>query len=514
MNVTAPLHRATQQRPGEPLTIFGDRVRTVAESSARVAALAGGLRGLGVAPGDRVGILALNSDRYHEFLLAVPWLGAAVNPVNIRWAPAEIAFSLTDCDTSVLFVDDTFTAHAGSLRPMVPGLRTLVHCGEAPTPPGMIAYEELAGADPIEDASAGGGDLYGVFYTGGTTGQPKGVKLSHDNLLVSALGSLATTDVIGRGGVLLHAAPLFHLAGVAAWLCGMLTGSTHLILPAFAPGPVAAAIARHQVTDAALVPTMIQTVADDPVTTTADLSSVRHVMYGASPIAQAVLDRARARMPNARFTQAYGMTELGPVATLLAAEEHEDGVHTGSAGRAASHAEVAIAGPDGTRLPAREVGEVVVRGDNVMLGYWNRPDDTTDAVRGGWMHTGDAGYLDERGYLFIVDRIKDMIVTGGENVYSAEVEKALAAHPAVATCAVVGVPDARWGERVHAVVVAAAGRAVDENELAGFCRARIAAYKVPRSFSFVTDLPLSAAGKVLKRKLREPYWQGAKRQVH
>lgn len=276
---------------------------------------------------------------------------------------------------------------------------------------------------------------------------------------------------------------------------------------------MAAAISEHKVTDVLLVPTMIQMLIEAPETADADLTSVQRVIYGASPISRAVLERARKRMESAAFIQAYGMTELAPVATLLTPADHEDPSLTRSAGRAAAHAEIAVVGPDDHELPRGQVGEVIVRGDNVMAGYWNKPEQTAAALRGGWMHTGDAGYLDDRGYLFIVDRLKDMIITGGENVYSAEVENALAGHPDVAACAVIGVPDARWGERVHAVVVLQPGREATGEQLREFCRSQIAGYKLPRSVAFVDALPISSAGKVLKRELRRQYWDTADRNV-
>jgi acyl-CoA synthetase (AMP-forming)/AMP-acid ligase II len=219
-------------------------------------------------------------------------------------------------------------------------------------------------------------------------------------------------------------------------------------------------------------------------------------------------------LPNAQFTQLYGMTELSPVATVLTPADHEDPVRCRSAGRAAAHAEVGVVGPDDTALPRGQVGEIVVRGANVMLGYWDRPAETAEALRGGWMHTGDGGYMDEAGYVYLADRIKDVIITGGENVYSIEVENVICQHPAVATAAVIGVPDDNWGERVHAVVVPAAGQTVTLDELATFCKEQIAGYKTPRSLELVEALPLSAAGKVLKRELRRPYWEGQDRAVH
>jgi acyl-CoA synthetase (AMP-forming)/AMP-acid ligase II len=506
MYVTQALHRTVQQEPGRPLTIYTDRTRTAAQSADRVARLAGALRSIGVGPGDRVGIMALNSDRYHEFLLAAPWADAVVNPINIRWSPAEVAYSLADCDTRALLVDDAFAATVPELRDRVPQLRTVIFCGDGPAPAGTLDYETLiAGHGPIADVRRGGDDLYGVFYTAGTTGKPRGVMLSHTAMLVSAMGSLTGVDMLTRGGRLLHAAPMFHLADICAWTMGMLTGSTHVIVPAFTPAGVAAAISEHKVTDTLLVPTMIQMLLDSPDAAGADLTSVRRVVYGASPISPTVLERARKRMESAGFVQAYGMTELAPVATLLSPSDHDDPALARAAGRAAAHVEVRIVDAEDTPVPTGQVGEVVVRGDNVMTGYWNKPEETAVALRGGWMHTGDGGYMDGRGYVFIVDRIKDMIITGGENVYSVEVENAIAQHDAVAACAVIGVPDQRWGECVHAVVVLRPGRQVTARELRDFCREHIAGYKIPGSVAFADELPVSGAGKILKRELRRQY---------
>ncbi len=514
MYLTQSLHRNLQQDPRRPATIYQDRVRTVAESTDRIARLAGALKTLGVQRGDRVGILALNSDRYQEYFYAVPWIGAALNPVNIRWSPAEIAYSLIDSGTRVLLVDDAFAPVIPALRKQFPELATVIHCGDGEQPPATLSYEELiAGHDPVEDSRTGGDELLGVFYTGGTTGHPKGVMLSHDNLLVSSIGSLASGQFVSSGGRLLHAAPLFHLAGIAAWAAGTQVSSTNVIVPFFNPADVMAAIALHQVTDALLVPTMIQMLVDDPAVGDHDMSSLLHLIYGASPISEALLKRARKVFPAAGFTQAYGMTELSPCATLLTPADHGDPALHRSAGRAAPHTEVRIVDADGVEVPRGDVGEVVVRGDNVMLGYWNRPQDTAAAVHDGWMHTGDGGRMDDRGYVFIVDRIKDMIITGGENVYSAEVENALSSHQAVAACAVIGVPDADWGERVHAVVVLLPGHQVTDDEIRVHCKTLIAGYKAPRTVDFVEALPMSGAGKILKRELRKQYWTDEGSQV-
>jgi acyl-CoA synthetase (AMP-forming)/AMP-acid ligase II len=512
MQLTQGIHRNAQQTPDRPATICGDRVRTWAESKDRVARLAAGLLAHGVAPGDRVAIVSLNSDHYHEALLATWWAGAVVNPVNIRWSPAEIAYSLVDSETRVVVVDDTFAAALPAIREGAPGLKTIVHAGTGATPDGAVSLEELVTSDPVDDARRGGSDLAGVFYTGGTTGFPKGVMLSHQAMLVSTLGS-AAAGAFAPNARLLHAAPMFHLADLAAWNGTNALGGTHVIIPMFTPDGVLTAIAEHGITDALLVPTMLQMLVDAPGFADADLSSLRRVLYGASPIAASLLERILTSLPSLRLTQAYGMTELAPVATVLTHEDHQVERLRRAAGRAAPHAEVIIADPDGVEVPRGEVGEILVRGAHVMDGYWGRPDDTAEALLGGWMHTGDGGRMDDEGYVYIVDRIKDMIVSGGENVYSAEVENALASHPAVATSAVIGVPDPEWGERVHAVVVLRPGMTTTADELREHAKSLIAGYKAPRSAEFVDALPLSGAGKVLKRDLRAPYWEGTERGV-
>ncbi|NKQ54184.1 long-chain fatty acid--CoA ligase [Amycolatopsis sp. K13G38] len=506
MSLTLGLHRALQQTPDAVMTVYGRRTRTVREVAARVARLAGALRDLGVGAGDRVAMLSLNSDRYHEYLLAVPWAGAVLNPVNIRWSIREIAHSLADSDSRVVLVDDAFAPLVPGLRERYPQLRTVIHCGDAATPADALSYEDLLDStDPVEDARRSGGELAGLFYTGGTTGFPKGVMLSHTNLVTSALGAAGTGFMYRPGARLLHAAPMFHLADLSGWIAVTLLGGTHIIVPAFDPVAVLSAIERHRVTEVLLVPVMIQALIDHPDLDRHDLSSVRAVLYGASPIARPALERAMAALPNAGFTQAYGMTELAPIATLLGPDDHRLPGLLSSAGRAAPHAEVRVVGPDGDPVPTGTVGEVVVRGDAVMLGYWNQPAETRAALRHGWMHTGDGGYLDENGYLFIADRIKDMIVSGGENVYSVEVENVIAAHPAVAACAVIGVPDETWGERVHAVIVRRQGADVTADEIRAHTKALIAGYKAPRTVDFAESLPVSGAGKVLKRELRKRY---------
>jgi acyl-CoA synthetase (AMP-forming)/AMP-acid ligase II len=311
---------------------------------------------------------------------------------------------------------------------------------------------------------------------------------------------------------------MFHLADMGMAMPHWFEGNTHSIIPAFNPELVLDAFECDRVTHVLLVPVMIQMLVDHPaIRKPRDLSALHMIAYGASPMPEAVLERAMASFPGVEFVQAYGMTELSPVATVNPAWTHTaEGRKLGklrSAGRASYCCEVRIVDAQGQEVPRGTVGEVVVRGANVMQGYWNKPEQTAAAVRDGWMHTGDGAYMDDDGFIFIVDRMKDMIISGGENVYSAEVENALVQHPAVAACAVVAIPSDQWGESVHAVVVRKPGDEVSAESLIEHCKSLIAGYKCPRSVDFVDALPLSAAGKVLKTKLREPFWRGRERAV-
>ncbi|WP_030613042.1 long-chain-fatty-acid--CoA ligase [Streptomyces sclerotialus] len=505
MYLTQPLHRARQQYPDRTATVHGGRARDFATHVDRVARLAAGLRALGVTSGDRVAMYALNSDRYLEHLMAVPWADAVLAPVNTRWAAPEVALALNDCDARVLIVDDAFAGTVPALRENCPGVRQVVYAGEGPAPEGCWDYEELIAASaPVPDARRQGDALAALFYTGGTTGAPKGVMLSHTNLLTSALGCLASGFLATPGGRFLHTAPMFHLGDLAHWVMQSVAGNTQVTLPGFDPPALLSALPEHGVTDLFLVPTMLRLLLDHPDFDPKALAGLRRLVYAASPMPRELLDRVVRLLPHVELVQAYGMTELSPAVTLLGPADH-GGPHRYSAGRAAPHAEVRVATSDGEEAPAGQVGEILCRGGHVMQGYWGMPGPTTEAVRDGWMHTGDAGFLDPDGYLYVVDRIKDMIITGGENVWSAEVEDALHAHPCVSSCAVIGVPDDRYGERVHAVVVPAPGRRPTAAELDAHLRSRLAGYKVPRGYDFLDELPLSGAGKVLKHRLRDRY---------
>jgi long-chain acyl-CoA synthetase len=517
--MTQGLHRAVQRHPHKVATICGERRRTYRELAERVARLAAALQKLGMTRGDRVGMLALNSDRYLEFYLGTWWSGGVVNPVNIRWSASEIAYSLDDCETQIVLIDDRFKDLADELRTRSRSLRTLVYAGDGETPPGMLNYERLLSeAAPVSDARNGGRDLAAVMYTGGTTGFPKGVMLSHDNLASSALSFICEGAAHSDGNALL-VAPMFHAACGALMNSNIMVGGTYVIAPMFTPQGTLQVIQQHRVTHMLLVPTMIQMLIDHPDAAKYDTSSVRLLAYGGSVISEAVLKRAMKFFPDTAFVQVYGMTEMSPCMTHLTAADHRSdkpGILR-SAGRANLTTQVRVVDSQGAEVPCGTVGEVAVSGPGVMLGYWNKPEQTAATVRDGWLHTGDGGLMDEEGYLFIVDRLKDMIVSGGENVYSAEVENALAQHPAVAISAVIGIPSEQWGEAVHAVVVLKpnAERANELGaELLQHCRRLIAGYKCPRSVEFRDALPMTGAGKIQKAELRKPYWEGKGRTVN
>ncbi len=515
--LTQAVHRALQQRPDAAATVFGSRRRTWREFADRVARLAGALQQLGMKRDDRVGMLALNSDRYLEYYYAVMWGGGVANPCNTRWSVPEIVYSLDDCTTTILLIDDAFLRHREAITAASRSVKTLIYVGDGEVPAGMASYEAILGAaSPVADAHRSGEDLAGVFYTGGTTGSPKGVMLTHSNIYASAL-ALSAAVPHTAAPVFLHAAPMFHMADTAGGMTYALRGATHTFIPTFTPAAMLQCIEDARVTATLIVPTMVQMTVDSSEVARFDTSSVTDILYGASAISEAVLQRALKVLPGARFTQAYGMTELSPVATILGHERHTlAGPLAGklrAAGCACEGTEVKIFAPDETEVARGTIGEICVRGPHVMKGYWNQPALTAETLRGGWMHTGDGGYMDDEGFVFVVDRIKDMIVSGGENVYSAEVENALMQHPAIMMCAVIAVPDARWGERVHAVLVAKPGAEIREPEIVEHCAARIAKYKCPRSIEVREALPISGAGKILKKELREPYWRGVSRGV-
>ncbi len=492
-----PLEHAVRVHADRLAVVDGDLRLSYRELGARVACLGGGLDALGTVPGDRVAVLAGNTAAHLECWLAVPAYGRVIVSLNHRLAPRELAFMVADAGARVLVVDDERLEVGRSL-----GVDTLVYAGRGPCPPGCVAYAELLAAASAAPPALAPDTLAAISYTGGTTGRPKGVMLSHGNLLANAQHFLYT-DALEPADRYLHAGPLFHVADSTMVACLTWAGGAHVMLGRFSVPDFVEAIEREGVTLIVLVPTMIRMLLDHLDEQPAALASVRLLHYAAAPMPAALLARAR-RTLRCAFLHGYGMTEAAPGVTYLSPAEHERGTHLESVGHAIPGVQVSVRDPLGAPLPDGEVGEVCVRGPNVMLGYWNRPDATAEVLGDdGWYRTGDAGRLDS-GHLYLVDRLRDVIISGGENVYSIEVEAAVASYPGVHEVAVVGRPDERWGERVHAVVVPEPGVELDPAAIVAHCRERLGGFKLPRSFEFRHEpLPKSGAGKVLKAQLRQ-----------
>jgi long-chain acyl-CoA synthetase len=497
----SPLRRATQVAADRTAVVCGDVRLSYAEMAERCGRLAGALRALGVEAGDRVAIVSPNCHRYLEVYQAVPGAGMVLVPLNHRHSEAELRYALEDSGTKVLFA-------GRPLDDVPPCVEHVVALDDA--------YEALIASAPAAELSDEvlETDLAGLFYTGGTTGTSKGVMLTHRNLVANAM-HMQMCWAFSPETVWLVAAPLFHLAGSIAVLSTVWNAGRHVVLPAFDPAAALDLVEREGVTATLVVPSMLAAMNEEQRARPRDVSSLRLVSFGGAPSATETLRRAHEVFPGASLLHLYGATETAPIATSLpGVERFLDAPQARSCGQPAVGVDVEVRRDDGSRCDAGEVGEVAVRGPNVMGAYWNKPDQTAAVLRDGWYHTGDLGYMDEHAFVYLVDRAKDMIVSGGENVYSTEVEDVLYRHPAVLEAAVFGIPDARWGEAVHAVVVPRPGVAVGEDELLAHCRDAIAAYKVPKAIELRTEpLPKSGAGKTLKRELRAPFWAGRETMV-
>ena len=467
------------------------------------------LDGLGIGAGDRYAILSRNSFRNAELMHAGYWSGRIPVPVNIRLAPAEIRHILDDAGCKLLALDEALVDF-GTDEALAPWRDRILFVASDKQDVAWPQYEALlAEAAPADAHDTAEDDTAVLLYTGGTTGRSKGVPLSHRNVFSNgqqcAIALGARTD-----DVYLHAAPMFHSADLLG-TAFTLQGAAHMFLPVFSPESVLRAMERHGVTVAFLVPTMIIMILQDPSFEKFDLARLRLVFYGSSPMAVEWIRRAMEALPGAETQQGYGLTETSPILTTLDPDQHRDALESGrydrlkAAGRPVTGVDMRIVDDNGDEVTLGEAGEVVVRGPNVTNGYLNRPEETAAAFRRGWFHTGDIGRMDEEGFMYLLDRKKDMIITGGENVYSSEVEAALYQHPGVNEAAVVGVPDEKYGEALFAVIVPAPGASLDIDGLIAHCRERIGGYKVPRRMAFVDEMPKSAMGKILKTELRRIY---------
>jgi acyl-CoA synthetase (AMP-forming)/AMP-acid ligase II len=497
---------------------FEGRQTRFAEFDLLTNRVANGLIALGVRRHERIAYLGKNSDIYFELLLGAIKANVVMTPVNWRLAAPEIAFILADCKAPVLFVGPECVAQARAIRAQLPDLRVIITTeGGAAEWQDFSAWRDAqASEDPKIDISRQ--DVAIQLYTSGTTGKPKGAMLSHANLLnLIEAGGSETFDWNrwNEEDVSLVAMPIFHIGGTGWALFGLYYGAKGVIAREFDPTKVLDFIEHEKITKLFMVPAAMQFVVRQPRARSVDFSRLKYMLYGASPIPAALLKECM-EVFGCKFVQVYGMTETTGTIVALPPEDHVEGLERmRSAGKAMPGVELAILDADGKPLPPGEVGEIVTRSGSNMVGYWNLPEATVRTIgRDGWLRTGDAGYMDKDGYLYIQDRIKDMIISGGENIYPAEVESAVCDHPDIAEAAVIGVPDDTWGEAVKAVVVLKPGKQASATDIINFARSRIAAFKTPRTVDFIDALPRNASGKILRRHLRDPYWAGKERQVN
>ena len=518
MRVLADVSR-TQARtqPQATAQIFRHRVTSYLELDQRASQVANGLIMLGCRPSTRIGYLGKNSDLYFELLLGALKADVVLVPVNWRLAPPEAAAILNDAGAGILFVGPGF-------EPMVEAVEAAGHAasthfvmdGAGTAWPSFIAWRDAQpDADPMLPIAPDHTAIQ--LYTSGTTGLPKGVELTNRNFLAFLRDYRnGGFNGVNSSDVMLTCMPVFHVAGTNVGILALAHGCTNVVLEEVSIPGVIDAIHRHSVTLAVLVPAVILVMVQHPDAPRADLHSLRRLIYGASPIADDTVRRAKALLPGAELWQVYGSTETNATGTTLApAFLEEPGSKIRSCGRPYPDVEVHVVDPYGVPLPVGEVGEIVIRAEAVMKGYWNNSEATRAAFfEGGWLRTGDAGYFDGDGFLYIHDRIKDMIISGAENIYPAEVENAIIGHPEIADVAVIGVPDERWGEAVKAIIVLKPDATATAEEIVAFARNRIAGYKLPKTIDFVPALPRNPSGKVLRRELRAPYWVGHTRRIN
>ena len=505
--------------------VCGDERFTYLEFSERADRLSTALLRLGVQKGDRVGYLSFNCHRLLEGYFGVPQVSAVLLALNIRLSPEELTYILNDASPRVLFFDPEFVALLEAMRPRVPSVEHYIALRDvkpawahakfydemlAASEPAKIDYREIDENSPAE-----------LFYTSGTTAHPKGVMLTHRNLYLHAF----YTAVALRGSdhdVHLYTVPLFHVNSWGAPHIMTLQGARHVMIRKFDPATVLALVERERVTHLHMVPAMVIALLNHPHFSQCDVSSVRELMTGGAPVAPTLLRDVEQKIPGCVAMGGYGLTETSPVISTARIKDHLAGdskernlYRKATAGYAVAGSEIRVFDLDGHDVAwdGREVGEVVVRGDVVMEGYWRQPEATAAAIRDGWFHTGDLATIDEEGYILIVDRSKDMILTGGENVASAEIERVLYQHPAVLECAVIAIPDEKWGEVARAIITLKPGCSASETEIMEHCREHLAGFKVPKHVEFMANLPKGGTGKILKKVLREKYWAGRERRV-
>ncbi|MBL8857963.1 MAG: long-chain-fatty-acid--CoA ligase [Planctomycetes bacterium] len=514
-NLWSSLERAARLHPDAIAVVDGARSYTYREFRARAAALALWLDNEGVKRGDRISILSWNSHYYLECYFAAAGLGLVLNPLNTRLHAREIEDIVRDCGARVLLAQAGFESIERALKEADTPVRLVARLGESLEP---ALQHWRSGSDAFVPIETDADDVAQLYYTSGTTGVAKGVMLSHRNVLVHAQGAIAELGLSERD-TWAHIAPLFHLADAWATFAITHVGGRHVVLPKFEAEGALTLIEASRTTITNLIPTMLNLMVKHPSASGRDFRALRLILSGGAPIAPDVV-RAILAVFGCDYVQTYGMTETSPYLTLSLLHEHlktlppeEQLAYKCKTGRAFTTIELRVVDEQGRDVPRdeRTVGEIRVRGETVTRGYWNRPDETARAFEDGWLKTGDLAVIDAEGYVTIVDRAKDMILSGGENVYSTEVENALYAHPAVLEAAVFGVPDERLGEAVRAAVVLRAETHASAADLIAFCRTQIAAYKAPRAIDFVAELPRTGSGKIQKRALREAFGRGRER---
>jgi acyl-CoA synthetase (AMP-forming)/AMP-acid ligase II len=497
-----------------PAVVYRDRATDYATLDRRASQVANGLAAAGLKPQSRAAHLDKSDDAFFEVFFGCAKANCVMVSVNWRLAAPEILHIVNDAEAEILFVGEEYFPIIDKIRGQLTGVRSIIAMnGVHPDFEPFARWRERQSAtDPAVPIAPD--DVAVQFYTSGTTGLPKGAQLTNRNLL-HLLPTWTPTWGMAPGVRNLVVLPMFHIGGAGWALAGLYAGCTNYVTREVVPLEILKLIEQERIEIALFVPAIILFLVQTPQIRETDLSSLRLIVYGAAPIPAELLRQAMTIFPGG-FQQVYGLTETTGAVTLLPPEDHnpDDPKKLLSCGYAQTGVELRIVGEDGQDCAVEQVGEIAVRSPQVMKGYWKLPEASARAMRDGWFFTGDAGYLDAQGYLYIYDRVKDMIVSGGENIYPAEVESALFGHPAVADVAVIGVPDERWGEAVKAVVVKKPGAETNPAELIQWARERIAGYKLPKSIDFVDALPRNPTGKILKRELRKPYWAGRERQVH
>jgi acyl-CoA synthetase (AMP-forming)/AMP-acid ligase II len=497
---------------------FEGRQTTFAEFDKLTNRVANGFEALDLRAGERVAYLGKNSDFYFELLIGAMKANVVMTPVNWRLAAPEIAFIVADCKAPVLFVGPECVAQARAIVSQLPDLRTIITTeGGAPEWQDYAAWRDAQSADDPK-VEIGRRDIAIQLYTSGTTGKPKGAMLSHANLInlmETGDGEKPEWNRWTEQDVSLVAMPVFHIGGTGWALLGLYSGAKGVIAREFDPTRVLDFIEHSKITKLFMVPAAMQFVVRQPRARQVDFSRLKYMLYGASPIPASLLKEC-IEVFGCGFVQLYGLTETTGAIVALPPEDHVEGSERmRSAGKALPGIELAVIDPEGKRLPTGQVGEIATRSGSNMVGYWNQAEASERTIgRDGWLRTGDAGYMDKDGYVYVQDRIKDMIISGGENIYPAEVESAICDHPDVAEAAVIGVPDDTWGEAVKAIVVLKQGKQASASEIISFTRTRIAGFKTPKTVDFMDALPRNASGKILRRSLRDPYWTGRDRQVN